>query len=227
MILRFYDSMHCPAHSCTAHVQALHTHTLHRLSVHTHCTHALHPALARAAHALHPHCSHLQHSHAAPRGLSIHHVCTSVTMSPCPPTAPGPLHGYGDCTPTASPRLVGARHSDPRITGTCADNGGIFTVLAVGDTPGGRQAPQEGRLVPLAPHIVQPDGPHALTKKSCPGCVEGGPAAQLPADHRRIRQSPQVVANGAPVPGVEDLQPAGAAPRTPSQPHSGTPCERG
>lgn len=202
-----------PDHACTAHTHAQHAltapcpcaHCTDSVSPCTAHTHTLHPAHVHTAPALHSHCSRLRQSRAAPCRPCTHRVCNSDAVSLCPPTAPCPLHGYGDCPAP----------SRPPIAGTCADNSRILPVLAVGEAPGGSRAPQQRRLVPLTPHVVQPDGPSALAEKSCPGCIKGGTAAQLPADHRRVRQPPQVIADGAPVPVVEDLQPAGAAPRGP------------
>lgn len=88
-------------------------------------------------------------------------------------------------------------------------------VAAPAPVPALGQAP----LTAAAPQPVQPDGAGAFPEPGARGGGQRGAAAQLPADHGRVRQPPVVVADSAPAPSVQHLHAPRALPGTPGQAH--------
>lgn len=92
--------------------------------------------------------------------------------------------------------------------GTCADDPSILVVAAVMDSPAEAVAGGEEGLAAVAVDVVQEDAPRAVAEIGVALVIQGLAAAHLLAHHAGIAQAPVIVADGAPVPAVEDLHPA-------------------
>lgn len=90
-------------------------------------------------------------------------------------------------------------------------------MVAVVDAPHLGLALGEVSFLPCAAHVVQPDGASSPPKPSRAGGREGHPAAQLPADHRRISQVPAVIADRPPLVVIKHLDPPGTLTQTTHQ----------
>lgn len=89
-----------------------------------------------------------------------------------------------------------------RLTGTQSDHHPLVGALALPPCP--EAALPEGGLVAPAGHVVEP-GLHLLSGQwHVLGGTHGMPAAQLPADHRRLGQRPLLVAHVPPRALVSD-----------------------
>jgi len=93
---------------------------------------------------------------------------------------------------------------------TCADDPSILVVPAVMDAPAEAVAGGEEGLATVAVDVIQEDVPSAVAEIGVALVFQGLAAAHLLAHHAGVAQPPVVVADGAPVPAVEDLNPASA-----------------
>lgn len=91
---------------------------------------------------------------------------------------------------------------------TIADDSHVLVVVAVVDAPSVAPALAQCRLLALAVHVVQEDGPAPLAEGH--GCRHGDgvAAAQLATHHVGVYDVPVVVAHRAPGSVVEDLHAA-------------------
>jgi len=163
-------------------------------------------------------CMHAVHSlhdcielHACQEHIALlyRNACTACTLGAHCTALQSCMH----CTQARS--TPGYMHAARACT--CTNDRCILPVVAVGDAQWCSWTLQQCRLVPPAPHIVQPDGASALTKKRPTGCNQRISTAQLPADHSGIRQPPAIITDHAPTPSVQQLHTSRAAPRAPNQ----------
>lgn len=71
-------------------------------------------------------------------------------------------------------------------------------VATVVHTPAQAEAGCQAGLAALAVHVVQQDVPRAVAEEGVGSGSQGGPTAQLTADHSSVWQPPVIVAHGAP-----------------------------
>lgn len=88
-------------------------------------------------------------------------------------------------------------------------------------------APPQAGLISQAPHIVQEDGPCAVSEQAATGGCQGQATAQLPTHHLGSRQVPQVVTHGSPCAVMSHLHAALTLASAISQTHLWQICGQG
>lgn len=84
---------------------------------------------------------------------------------------------------------------------------GWHPVMRTGlSAPGAQSSLLDGGLVALAGQAMQPGLSHDLRTRDLPGGTQGGPTAQLPADHCGLQGAPGVCARGAQLASASEQQ---------------------
>lgn len=119
-------------------------------------------------------------------------------------------------SPTWTPASFLAPQPPPSLTIT--QDGHIFIVKTVVDTPAPAATLAQRSFLPAALHVIQENRPSALAKGEGPRYRQCQATAQLTTHHVGIYNIPVIVANAAPGTTVHDLQASSAAAWAPYQP---------